>query len=144
MSVVHIESKLSYILHKPPFVSLIYILLFSLSSLIVNVILSLSLSALCIAGGLKKYKSKIISFFFVSESDSGHVIEVIKLLSVILNKHRATGISLKSSIEFRTLLLLELLFLVEVKSTNLFGLQSSPSELMHSLTIEIAAVYIFE
>ena len=94
LSVVHELPILSYKLQVPPFVSLIYFLFLFLSSLIVIVILLFFLSALSIAGGLKKYKSKRISFFFDLEKDSGHVIEVIKLLSVILNRHNGIGRSL--------------------------------------------------
>ena len=62
-------------LQYPPFVS--WILVNSFSCFIVRVILSPFLSGLSAAGGLKNYKSNIISFLLLSGKDSGHVIVVI-------------------------------------------------------------------
>ena len=50
------------------------------------------------AGGLKKYKSKIISFLLLEGKASGHDIDKIKLLSVILKRHKATGMFFNSEI----------------------------------------------
>ena len=102
-------------------------------------ILSPSLSTLSAAGGLKKYKSKIISFLLLSGKESGHFIVVITLLSVILNIHKAIGISLKSS-EFNERIFLDF----DLKSTKGRGWQSSPSAVVHSLLIETIPLYILE
>ena len=124
--------------HIPPCFSLINF--FFLSKLIwVIVIFDSFLSNLFIDGGLKKYKSNTIILFLCSSNDLWQVIEVIILLSVILNKHNGNGISFKSFISSTLLLLLLLEF---IKSTNFCGTQVSFSLLKHSLTIEIAPVYI--
>ena len=94
------------------------------------VILTPSLSILSAAGGLKKYKSKIISFLLFSDKEFGHFIVVIMLLSVILNIHKGIGISFNSS-EFKK----RKFFDTEVKSIIGYGSQPFSSIAVHSFFI---------
>ena len=126
-------------MQDPPFISLICLWLVPSSLVIVSVMLSFSLSSLWVAVGLKKYKSKIISFLFASGKDSGHEKVVITLLSVILNRHKANGLSLNIS----ELSKLRKRLMSFVNSIYGCGSQSSSFE-VHSLLIDIAPEYIFE
>ena len=96
ISVVQKDSKASRTSHMPLFISLII----SLPSFGIFFILTLlaSFAGLFIAGGLKKYKSKIIACLMDFCNDSGHDIDKMTSLSVILNKHRGIGMSFKSGI----------------------------------------------
>ena len=102
-------------------------------------ILSPFLSALSTAGGLKKYKSKIISFLLFSGNVSGHDIVVITLLSVILNRHKAIELFSKVSgfiwSKFND---------SDVRSIKGSWVQSSLLGMVHSLRIEMIPLYIFE
>ena len=94
-------------------------------------------------GGRKKYKSNIILFILVSGNDSGHNIDVIISLLVILNKQMGIGLSFKSLLLFPSKFLFPSIFLLTelVKSTLCFGSQFPFVEEEHSLWIEIAQVY---
>ena len=143
MSVVQSEPQLLCILQRPPFCSLINCLFLAVSFCIVIVILSLVLFFLSIAGERKKYKSKSISFFFKSGNWSWHVIEVMKSLSVILNRHKARGTFLRFTFSSNSLNF-EVSCLDLERSTISFISQDSSPVLTHSLAMAIAPVYIFE
>ena len=127
ISVVQSDPQLLCILQRPPFNSWIFILLAILSSSMVIVILSLVLFFLSMAGERKKYKSKSISFFFISGKSLWQVMEVIKSLFVILKRQVAKGIFSKSVLSSKILALLSS-WLIFVISTISFISHSSLSE----------------
>ena len=99
---------------------------------------------LFIPGGRKKYKSKTIPFTLPSSIDLGHLIDVIPLLSVILNKHNGIGISSMSSISCKFLASVSFGIDSLTKSKIVEGLQLLFLILSHSATIDTAHVYNFE
>ena len=127
ISVVQSDPQLLCILQRPPFNSWIFLLLALLSSSMVIVILSLVLFFLSMAGERKKYKSKSISFFFISGKSLWQVMEVIKSLFVILKRQVAKGIFSKSVLSSKILALLPS-WLIFVISTISFISHSSLSE----------------
>jgi len=76
--------------------------------------------------------------------DFGHFIEVIALLSVILNKHKNIGIFSTSSTVSKFLISDSLAIDSPVKSNTVSGTQLLFLFSSHSATIDIAHVYNFE
>ena len=126
ISVVQRDPQLLCILQSPPFCSRIYLLLFLVSSFMLMVILSLVLFFLSMAGERKKYKSKSISFFFMSGKSLWQVIEVMKSLSVILKRQVAKGIFLKSTLSSNILTFAGSSFILEILTNSLGWHTSSP------------------
>ena len=126
ISVVQWEPQLLCILQSPPFCSRICLLLFATSSFMLIVILSLVLFFLSMAGERKKYKSKSISFFFMSGKSLWQVIEVMKSLSVILKRQVAKGIFLKSILVSSILSLAGSSLIFEILTNSLGWHLSSP------------------